>query len=324
MVTSLSKRDPHGVNYLVDDGYADPVLGRIRVDAGNAMWNGGMLLTAMILGPLLFSWSAFALFIVTTGLALLLGHSIGYHRKLIHGSFSCPLWLEHVLVWFGAWVGMAGPLGIIRAHDMRDWAQRQTNCHPYFAHRMTPLCDAFWQIYCRIELEQPPAFDFGRVGEDRFYRWLEATWRWQQLPVALIFFAIGGWSWVVWGVAARVAIATHGHWFVGHLAHRYGPQRTIVRGAGVQAYDVPWAAIPTMGEAWHNNHHAYPGSAKIGLYPEQSDWGYAVICGLQRLGLVWDIQTPDSLPTRDQLFPAADLASYGNNTVSTAAPAKSG
>jgi stearoyl-CoA desaturase (delta-9 desaturase) len=77
----------------------------------------------------------------------------------------------------------------------------------------------------------------------------------------------------------------------------------LVDGAGVQAHDVPWAAIPTMGEAWHNNHHAFPGSARIGLYPGQSDWGYGFIRLLERLGLAWDIVLPQMLPHRAALRP---------------------
>jgi stearoyl-CoA desaturase (delta-9 desaturase) len=50
-----------------------------------------------------------------------------------------------------------------------------------------------------------------------------------------------------------------------------------------------------MGEAWHNNHHAYPGSARIGIHPGQSDWGYAFICLLRRAGLAWDIVLPEHL-----------------------------
>ena len=58
---------------------------------------------------------------------------------------------------------------------------------------------------------------------------------------------------------------------------------------------MPWAAIPTMGEAWHNNHHAFPGSARIGLYPGQSDWAYAFIKILEALGLAWDVILPQNL-----------------------------
>lgn len=290
--------DPHAVNHIIANSGGDPVTGRVRADAPSILWNGGMAVVALVAGPPLFTSAAFALFIVTTGAALLLGHSIGYHRMMIHGSFAAPRWLRRTLVWFGAFVGMAGPYGIIRAHDTRDWAQRHDQCHPFLAHQTGFWRDAWWQIYCRLDLDRPPQFDFGRIDDDRFYPWLEASWRWQQLPVALAFYAIGGWAWVVWGVAARVAVANHGHWLVGHLAHNRGPQHWLVEDAGVQAYDVPWAAIPTMGEAWHNNHHAFPGSARIGLYPGQSDWGYAVIIVLERLGLVWDVRTPDTMAMR--------------------------
>lgn len=71
----------------------------------------------------------------------------------------------------------------------------------------------------------------------------------------------------------------------------------------MQAHDVPWAAIPTMGEAWHNNHHAFPDSARIGL-PGQSDWGYRVIAMLEHLGLVWDVVTPETMAPRMELRPA--------------------
>jgi len=262
------------------------------------MWNGTMLAVTLAFGLATFSLSAFAVFVVLTGATLLLGHSVGFHRRLIHGSFDCPLWLERLLVWIGTLVGMSGPFWMIRTHDLRDWAQRQSDCHDYLAHRRPMAIDAVWQMNCRLVLDQPPTFDLGRIGRDPFYRFLERTWMWQQAPVAGLLWLVGGWSFVVWGVCVRVSISVIGHWLVGHLAHRRGPQTWLVREAGVQAHDVPWAAIPTMGEAWHNNHHAWPGSARIGLYPGQSDWGYRFIQLLARLGLAWDVQTPESMSER--------------------------
>jgi len=257
-----------------------------------------MLAATLAFGAATFSFGALAVFIVSTGATLLLGHSVGFHRRLIHGSFDCPLWLERTLVCFGTLVGMSGPFWMIRTHDLRDWAQRQTDCHDYLAHRRPMAVDAIWQMHCRLELDHPPRFDPGRIGRDPFYRFLERTWMVQQVPVAATLWLMGGWSFVIWGVCARVSISVIGHWFVGHLAHRHGPQTWLVRDAGVQAHDVPWAAIPTMGEAWHNNHHAYPGSARIGLYPGQSDWGFRFIQVLERLGLAWDIRTPETMAER--------------------------
>jgi stearoyl-CoA desaturase (delta-9 desaturase) len=308
--------DPPGVNALIEEG-ADPVAGRVRWDPVHSLWNGSMLGTALALGPSTFSASAFATFLLTTGAGLLLGHSVGFHRRMIHGSFGCPLWLERILAWFGTGVGMSGPFWMIRTHDLRDWAQRQPRCHDYLAHRRPMWVDAWWQIHCRLELEKPPRFDLGRIGRDPFHRFLEATWMLQQAPIALILFLVGGWGFVVWGVCARVAASVTGHWFVGHLAHRRGPQTWLVDGAGVQAHDVPWAAIPTMGEAWHNNHHAFPGSARIGLYPGQSDWGFALIRLLERFGLAWDVQTPDTLRRHKRLSPAPESRPHGGRNLAS-------
>lgn len=290
--------DDPPVRSIVELPGCSPVEGVVRWDPATSIWNGAMLAIALVAVPLTFSWGAFSVFAALTGGTLLAGHSVGMHRRLIHHSFECPQWLEFALVYAGVLVGLAGPIGMIRTHDLRDWAQRQADCHPYLAHRESMLKDAWWQLHCRLVLDHPPAFDPGSTGERRAYRWLERSWRWQQVPLALLLLAAGGWAWVIWGVCLRVSVCVTGHWFVGHLAHRRGPQSWLVRDAGVQAHDVPWAAIPTMGEAWHNNHHAFPGSALIGVHPGQSDWGYAFILLLARLGLAWNIRTPSGMVAR--------------------------
>lgn len=294
----MHDHDPCAVNSLIETPGCDPLAGRVVWDPTHSLWNGGMLAVALAFGGMAISLGAMAIFVLMTGATLLLGHSVGFHRRLIHGSFNCPLWLERALVWVGTIVGMSGPFWMIRTHDLRDWAQRQPKCHDYLAHRRPMAVDAVWQMHCRLELNHPPAFDLGRIGRDPFYRFLERTWMVQQVPVAAALWWLGGWGFVVWGVCARVSISVIGHWFVGHLAHRRGPQTWLVHAAGVQAHDVPWAAIPTLGEAWHNNHHAYPGSARIGLYPGQSDWGFRFIQLLERLGLAWDVRTPEGMDER--------------------------
>jgi hypothetical protein len=103
---------------------ASVVRGRVVFAPAKAMWLAGMASAALIGGALTFSWAAVALFIATTGCVLLLGHSLGSHRKLIHDSFQCPKWLEYVLVWLGVQVGLAGPIGLLRQHELRDYAQR--------------------------------------------------------------------------------------------------------------------------------------------------------------------------------------------------------
>jgi fatty-acid desaturase len=151
-------------------------------------------------------------------------------------------------------------------------------------------------------LDRPPLFRLEpRLAGDWFYAWMERTWMLQQLPWALLFLGLGGWSWMVWGVCARVTVGVTGHWLVGHYAHREGPQTYLVEGASVQGHDVVIAGLISMGESWHNNHHAFPGSAKLGLHPGQADLGWILIKGLERLGLAWDIVTPGQLPYRPTL-----------------------
>ena len=123
----------------------------------------------------------------------------------------------------------------------------------------------------------------------------------QQVPWALLFFAIGGWSWLVWGICVRVSVCVTGHWLIGHFAHLEGGQTWLVEGACVQGYDVRIAGLISMGESWHNNHHAYPGSAKLGLEAGQVDLGWLLLCIFERLGLAWNIVLPEHLPHRPSL-----------------------
>jgi len=291
-----------GSERIVAGANCEPVSGKVRWAPAKSLWIGSMTASALILGPLYFTWGALSLFLVTSGVTLCAGHSIGMHRRLIHNSFECPLWLEYLCVYLGVLVGMAGPIGMIRLHDMRDWAQRQSACHDYFAHRAGFWCDGWHQLHCRLDLKNAPDLRLEpRLAHDRMYIWLERSWMAQQLPWAILFFAVGGVSWVIWGVCARVAVGVTGHWLVGHYAHREGGQTWVVSGACVQGYDVKLAGLISMGESWHNNHHAFPGSAKLGLEPGQIDLGWMLLVAFERIGLAWHIVTPERLPVRPSL-----------------------
>jgi fatty-acid desaturase len=287
---------------MVDAHDTDAVEGAVRWSAKKSLWISGMTLAAAIGGPLYFSWSALALFLATTAVTVCLGHSLGMHRRLIHRSFDCPVLIERLLVYLGTLVGMAGPYGMMRQHDIRDWAQRKPLCHPYLAHRSSLWRDGFWQLHCELELAHPPALIMERrVANDRFYQFIDYTWMAQQLPWALLFFAIGGTPWVVWGIAVRVTASVTGHWLVGYFAHNHGPRSWHIEGAGVQGYNVKYCGLITMGEAWHNNHHAFPSSARLGVRPGEVDPGWWVLMAMARLGLVWNVKTPEMLPPRPNL-----------------------
>jgi sn-1 stearoyl-lipid 9-desaturase len=257
-----------------------------------------------VLGPLTFSWGALIVFLFTAGVTLCAGHSVGFHRRLIHRSFACPKWVDYVMMWLGTAVGIGGPIWTVRLHDSRDWAQRQPDCHWFLRHGRPFLVDGFYYLHFRLKLDRPPGFDPGPgIGDDAFYRWLDRTWMAQQLPIAALLFVAGGWPWVVWGVLVRVSSCTTMHWAISYFAHTRGPSDWSVDGAVIQASNVAIMAIPTMGESWHGNHHAFPSSARHGLYPGQIDIGYRFVQLLEWLGLAWNVKLPTNLPPRAGLTP---------------------
>lgn len=290
----------------IDGLGASAVAGRPVIDGPKAAWNGGLLVVTLLAAVPLFSWGAFTLFIGLTYATLLVGHSVGMHRMMIHRTFACSRGLERALIYVGVLVGVAGPFGIIRVHDVRDWAQRQPECHEFFAHTRSLPRDLLWQLAYRFEFERPPVLTIEpRLARDPVLRWLERTWRWHQLPLAALFFALGGWGWVVWGVAVRVLVSTVGHWTITYFCHNPGPGRWRVAGAAVQASDWPRLGLITYGECWHNNHHAFPESARIGLEPGQADPGWWLIAAMERLGLVWGVGRPRPATEREDLTTAS-------------------
>jgi sn-1 stearoyl-lipid 9-desaturase len=300
---------PFKVHSLTITTDTDPVAGMASWDPARSLWNGGMMLAAIVLGPIFFTWSAFAVFLVLLLATMCTGHSVGFHRRLIHRTFQCSKNVERLLVWSGTLVGMQGPFWVMRAHDIRDWAQRQPDCHPFLKHGGGIWRDGWWNLHCRLTLKNPPKFDPGPgIGDDGFYRFLQSTWMLQQAPLAMLLYVLGGWPWVIWGVCVRVTVGVTAHWFVGYLCHTIGPQNWLVDDGAVQAHDVPWAAILSMGESWHNNHHAFPASARHGIMAGQLDIGFHFVQWLEWLGLAWNVQTPDSLPRRIGITPLSEEA----------------
>jgi len=294
-----SSLDHHRVHA---DDVGSVVHGQVRYSPLKSMWFLGMALAALVGGMATFSWTAFFVFLSTTAAVLLLGHSLGSHRKLIHDSYQCPRWLARLLVWFGVQVGLAGPLGLLRQHDLRDYAQRLPDCHPYLRHGRSFWRDAWWQLHCELQLADPPRLQLEpRIADDRWLRVLERTWMAQQLPPAVVLWALGGWGFVFWGVCARVTAGVLGHWLIGWFAHNRGPMHYHVDGAAVQGRNIRFTSLLTMGESWHNNHHAFPGSARLGLFAGEWDPGWWTLVLLRRAGLVWDLRLPASLPARAEL-----------------------
>jgi len=316
---TIPRRDAFRINGLEFDSTCSPVEGVVRWDTIRSLFNATMFAAGLILGPLYFTWPAFGMFLALSAVTLCCGHSVGFHRRMIHRSFKCPKWLEYVMIYLGTAVGMGGPLWTIRTHDMRDWAQRTPRCHDYYAHRAGFWRDAWWYLHCRMELKHPPRFDPGpEILDDPVYRFLQRTAMLQQIPIGIVLYWLGGMPFLVWGVFVRVAACTTMHWYISRIAHTKGPQTWTVDGAGMMGHNVALWAIPTMGESWHNNHHAFPASARHGNGESQIDIGFLYVRFLERMGLAWDVQTPENLPQRRGLRRIDSESLSAGNTAPTA------
>lgn len=288
----------------LDASGACPRRGRVVVDAKKVLWFGGHGVVGLS-GLWAIQPGALVAGAVLTWLLVLLGHSVGYHRLLMHGNFKTSKPLGRLLILCGALLGAAGPSAIIRVHDERDWAQRapeaEGGCHPYFSQHNGFWRDMLWQLFCRLELDHPPRQSPDATwGANPFVRHLDQWWRVWALAPAVPLWAAFGWAGVAWGVSARILAINAGHWAVNHLCHhpRLGVRLWEVPANGVQANDLlragpvsgALAGLLTAGECWHANHHAFPESANTGLGRWQWDPGYCLLKALERVGLVWDVR----------------------------------
>jgi stearoyl-CoA desaturase (delta-9 desaturase) len=116
--------------------------------------------------------------------------------------------------------------------------------------------------------------------------------RFEQLPsvvAALVCFLIGGWSGLVVGFFWSTVAVYHGTFAINSLAHVHGSKRYLT---GDESRNNALLAVITMGEGWHNNHHAYQYAARQGFRWWEWDPTYYLLRGLEKIGLVWDLRMP--------------------------------
>jgi stearoyl-CoA desaturase (delta-9 desaturase) len=265
--------------------------GEIRWDAKKSLAWFTVVGGALILAPLTFSpgWAALAAVATWAGVG---AHVVGLHRGLIHRSYRCPLWLERVLVAVAVLNAIGGPRSLRRAHDLRDHWQRRAQSPEYYSYDHGMLVDFWWYLHCRYvpeggDPELPPRPD---IDEDWFYAGLD---RWRlgiQLASLGVAFLVGGLPGLVWLGLVRLAITKTLFWLANDVAHTHGAVEVPCEHRGETGRNVLGLGLLSFGEAWHNNHHAFPDAANTGLRWYQVDPGYWVIRALGWVGLAWDIR----------------------------------
>ena len=96
----------------------------------------------------------------------------------------------------------------------------------------------------------------------------------------------GGLTALLWGGLVRIFLLHHMTWSINSVCHYFGRKRFATDD---ESRNVFWLAIPSLGEAWHNNHHTFPTSASHGLRWYEVDIAGLLIRLMERLGLAWDV-----------------------------------
>ncbi len=249
------------------------------------------------------SWANFAALMIGNWVVGSLGVGLGWHRLLTHRSFKAPKWVEYVTSIFATMSMQDPPDKWIATHRMHH-AFTDTDKDPHSIRPGFWWAQIGWVVWGRAQDHDEATMKkyVPDLLKDRGHRLISRYFYVPIIVSAFLFFAIGGWQMVVWGVFARVVVGWHTTWFVNSLAHMYGKRP---HDTGDMSTNNWFVAILTFGEGWHNAHHMWPTSARHGLKWYQFDMNWITIRLLEKLGLATDIRVFETEKHEAQLKRAA-------------------
>jgi fatty-acid desaturase len=213
---------------------------------------------------------------------------IGYHRLLTHRGFKCHTWMRRTLAWMGAAALQGGPARWATIHRRHHQAtDKQGDPH-------TPLMGFLHaHVGWVMRRDEEDGSDYREIvpdvsGQDFWIRLLDRgvlfTLPW--LLTAVLCYAIAGWRGVLWGTVLRTLCLWHLTWCINSVCHLWGRRPNVTKD---ESRNVWWLGLLTLGEGWHNNHHARPAAAVHGWRWYEVDVSGYVIRLMARLGLVWKV-----------------------------------
>ncbi|MDQ2872797.1 MAG: fatty acid desaturase [Candidatus Eremiobacteraeota bacterium] len=256
--------------------------------------------------PAFFHWSSVAIaagiYILTGGL----GITLCYHRTLTHRSIRLRKPLEYALAIFGTLAFQGDPIKWVAIH-------RKHHAHadkPGDPHSIAPgfsWAHMEW-IYRRNEAVPSKEEIIRFVPDlyaDPFYRVLAHIALPLQIVLAAVLFLCGGWSLVIWGIFARLVFSFHSTWLVNSAAHTMGYRTYRTDDRSTNNWLV---ALLSFGEGWHNNHHAFPYSARHGMHWYEIDTTWWCMQVLVFTGLADRLKVPSKAVRQRLLLPGRNAA----------------
>ena len=239
-------------------------------------------------------------FYVVTGF----GITVGYHRMLTHRAFQTSKPVEYGFAILGS-MALQGPVMSWVADHRKHHAHTDEEGDPHSPHAgfaggsvRNALRGLFHAHVGWLWVNE------GRAGtrkyapdlrEDPGMRWISKMFPLWALLSLLLPAVLGGlitWSWagaltgLIWGGFVRIFLLHHVTWSINSICHFLGSREFEVDD---HSGNVAWLAIPSFGEAFHHNHHAFPRSAVHGLKRRQIDISGGLITVMEKLGLVWNV-----------------------------------
>lgn len=234
-----------------------------------------------------------------------LGVTMGFHRMLTHRSFEARPWVRNLLAIFGSMAGQHSLFLWVATHRKHHHFSDQAG-DPHSPNTLDAKLESHGSAFFRSHITSVLT---GRLT-DADLRYIPdlasdvALCRIQRLYVlwiliglaipALLCYAINGTlhaaiGGLLWGGFARMFVTTQTTYAVNSICHLWGRRPFESHDSSRNNRAV---ALLSMGEGWHNNHHAFPTSARHGLLRGQFDLTWSAIQFLRRCGLVWNVKTP--------------------------------
>ena len=257
--------------------------------------------------------------VLAVGYALTcIGITVGFHRHLTHRAFATYPAVRYTLGVLGTLAVEGSVIKWVADHRKHhDFADEEGDPHsPHLAgDGVAGALRGLWHAHVGWLFDSVGLADRRRYAADLLRdRGIRLIDSWEK-PLIVASLAIpfliglavkgtlgGALITLVWGGLARVFILHHATFSINSVCHFFGRRRFDTRD---RSTNIAWLAPLTFGEAWHNNHHAFPTSAFLGLRRREFDVGGLVIRALERAGLAWDVVR---VPPERQLERAAGVS----------------
>ncbi len=219
----------------------------------------------------------------------------GYHRYFSHRAYETSRTFQFVLAALAQSTSQKSVLWWAANH--RDHhLHSDTELDVHSPRQMGFIYSHVGWIFSRGQ----ETMNVNRIAD--FAKYPELMWlhRYEQLPafvLAVLCLAVAGWPGLIVGFFWSTVAVYHGTFSINSLAHLVGKRRYVT---GDDSRNNWLLAIITMGEGWHNNHHAYQSSARQGFRWWEYDPTFYLLTLLERLGLVWNLKRPTAEVLQNQ------------------------